>query len=107
MISKIIILSYILIAVYNVNMEVLCMGTSSTKVKNKAFQAVQIRTNIRFKNEISYSTLAEIFKNPSLFNNEKHLKYFLAFFESCYPSLIKKFMKEQNISRKEVMTIFK
>lgn len=74
--------------------------------KNKASQAVQVRTNIRFKNEISYFTLAKIFKNPSLFNNEKHLKYFLAFFESCYPSLIKKFMEEQNISRKEIMTIF-
>lgn len=34
------------------------------------------------------------------------MERFLDFFEECYPSLIKKFMAEQNISREEILAIF-
>lgn len=73
---------------------------------SRASQAVQVRTNIRFKDEISYITLKNVFKDASLFNKEQHMKYFLAFFEECYPSLIKKFMAEQNITRNEILSVF-
>lgn len=73
---------------------------------NRASQAVQVRTNIRFREEISYVTLKNIFKDVSLYDKEQHMKYFLAFFEECYPSLIKKFMAEQNISRDEILSVF-
>ena len=73
---------------------------------NRASQAVQVRTNIRFKDEISYITLKNVFKDVSLYNKEQHMKYFLAFFEECYPSLIKKFMAEQNISKDEILSVF-
>ena len=73
---------------------------------NRASQAVQVRTNIRFKDEISYITLKNVFKDASLYNKEQHMKYFLAFFEECYPSLIKKFMAEQNITKDEILSVF-
>jgi len=73
---------------------------------NKASLAVQVRTNIRFEKEISYSELCSVFKDISLFNYEIHLNYFLSFFETCYPSLIKKFMVEQNISREQILAVF-
>ena len=73
---------------------------------NRASQAVQVRTNIRFKDEISYITLKNVFKDVSLYNKEQHMKYFLAFFEECYPSLIKKFMAEQNITQDEILSVF-
>ena len=73
---------------------------------NRASEAVQVRTNIRFKDEISYITLKNVFKDVSLYNKEQHMKYFLAFFEECYPSLIKKFMAEQNISKDEILSVF-
>ena len=73
---------------------------------NRASQAVQVRTNIRFKDEISYITLKNVFKDVSLYNKEQHMKYFLAFFEECYPSLIKKFMAEQNITKDEILSVF-
>ena len=73
---------------------------------NRASQAVQVRTNIRFKDEISYITLKNVFKDVSLYNKEQHMKYFLAFFEECYPSLIKKFIAEQNITKDEILSVF-
>ena len=73
---------------------------------NRASEAVQVRTNIRFKDEISYITLKNVFKDVSLYNKEQYMKYFLAFFEECYPSLIKKFMAEQNISKDEILSVF-
>ena len=73
---------------------------------NRASQAVQVRTNIRFKDEISYITLKNVFKDVSLYNKEQHMKYFLAFFEECYPSLIKKFMAEQNLTKDEILSVF-
>ena len=73
---------------------------------NRASEAVQVRTNIRFKDEISYITLKNVFKDVSLYNKEQHMKYFLAFFEDCYPSLIKRFMAEQNITKDEILSVF-
>lgn len=72
---------------------------------NKASFAVQVRTNIRFKDGITYKVLSSIFKDVSLFEYDVHVGYFLAFFESCYPSLIKKFMAEQNITRDQVLAV--
>lgn len=89
----------------SVNQFVLDAVFESMKL-NKASQAVQVRTNIRFKDEISYITLKNIFKDVTLYDREKYMKYFLAFFEECYPSLIKKFMAEQNISRSEILSVF-
>jgi hypothetical protein len=72
----------------------------------RASLACQVRTNIRFGHEISYQTLTKIFKNELPYNKEKHLRYFLGFFEECSPALIKKFMEEQSISRDEIIGIF-
>ncbi len=76
-------------------------------IKYRASLACQVRTNIRFGHEISYQTLTKIFKNELPYNKEEHLRYFLGFFEECYPALIKKYMKEQSISRNEIIGIFK
>ena len=76
------------------------------KLENKASLACQVRTNTRFRDEISYKELADIFKNKVIYDENKYRKYLLAFFEMCYPSLIKKFMVEQNITRNEILNIF-
>lgn len=60
---------------------------------NKASLACQVRANIRCVNEMKYPAMVTIFKNDELYNKEKHERYFLGFFEECYPSLIKRFMK--------------
>lgn len=71
---------------------------------NKYAVACQVRTNIRFNDELPYQVLVQIFKNKQLYKHYK--KYVLSFFEECYPSLIKKMMQEQNVDRKEVIDIF-
>ena len=68
--------------------------------------ACQVRAAIRFNEEFPYQMFADIFKENIEYQNELHQKYFLAFFEECYPALIKKFMKEQNISRTQIMKLF-
>lgn len=85
------------------------MGTVDTLDKkmesNKASLAVQVMTNIRFRNIMTYEVISSIFKDISLFDYEVHVGYFLAFFESCYPSLIKKFMVEQGITRSQILAV--
>lgn len=68
--------------------------------------ACQVRSSIRFKNALPYQTFVDIFKGNIKYNEYEHRKYFLAFFEECYPSLIKDFMAEQNITRKEILSVF-
>lgn len=74
-------------------------------MKNRASLACQVRTNIRFDEEISYKILTDIFKNKLPYDSKLHQIYLLAFFEGCYPSLIKKYMFEQQISRDEILII--
>ena len=75
-------------------------------IKYRASLTCQVRTNIRVRNEISYQTLAKIFKKELPYDQNRHLRYFLGFFEECYPSIIKGFMAEQNVSRDEIINIF-
>lgn len=69
----------------------------------KASLACQVRTNIRCKNEMSYQTLTQILKKEIPYEANKHQKYLLGFFEECYPSLVKKYMLEQQISRNQIL----
>lgn len=73
---------------------------------NKASFVCQVRSNIRCANEMKYPAMVTIFKNDELYDKEKHERYFLGFFEECYPSLIKKFMQEQNIKREQILSVF-
>ncbi len=75
-------------------------------IKNKASLACQVRMNIRCKKDMSYQTLAKILRNELPYCKEDHQRYLLGFFEECYPSLMKKFMKEQSISRASIITLF-
>ena len=73
---------------------------------NKASLVCQVRSNIRCANEMKYPVMVTIFKNNELYDKEKHERYFLGFFEECYPSLIKRFMQEQNIKREQILSVF-
>ena len=75
-------------------------------IKNRASLACQVCMNIRFKNEMSYQTLAKILRHEIPYCEEQHQRYLLGFFEECYPSLMKKFMKEQSISRASIINLF-
>lgn len=67
-------------------------------MENTVSLACQVCTNIRCKKEMSYQTLASIWKKEVLFHENVHQKYILGFFEAFYPFSIKKFMKEQSIT---------
>lgn len=69
--------------------------------------ACQVRSSIRFRDAMPYQMFAEIFKGNIAYNKDQHRERFLDFFEECYPSLIKEFMAEQNISREEILAIFR
>ena len=68
--------------------------------------ACQVRSAIRIKEELPYQIMAGIFKGEVEYVKEKHEQYFLAFFEMCRTNLIHKFMKEQDISRENILQIF-
>ena len=71
----------------------------------KATLACVVRTNLRFKHEISPQKLVDIFKGKE----KKCSPYFLylyGFFEECYPSLLHKFMQEQEITRQQILHVF-
>jgi hypothetical protein len=76
------------------------------KMDNKASLACQVRSNIRCVQEMKYQAMVTIFKNDELYNKEIHERYFLGFFEECYPKLIKKFMVEQDIKREQILSVF-
>ena len=79
-------------------------------IPNRAALTCQIRTNIRFKREITWQELKGLFKGTIPFDEEKHGRYIAAFFEECCPRssprIIKNFMMEQDISRDEILRIF-
>lgn len=74
-------------------------------LSDKISLAVEVRTNLRFLQKISVNEIRDIFKNPALYDALKHTKYFLSFFENCYPSLIKKFMFVHGITREEILFV--
>jgi hypothetical protein len=77
-----------------------------TTKKNQASLACQVRMNIRCGEEMSYQTLAQILRNKLPYSKDLHQRYVLGFFEECYPSLMKKFMKEQSLSRASIINLF-
>ena len=82
------------------------MHTMLDTIKNKASLACQVRMNIRCKKDMPYQTLVKILRNELPYCKEEHQRYLLGFFEECYPSLMKKFMKEQSISRASIINLF-
>lgn len=72
---------------------------------NAASQVCQIRMSIRCAKELPYSVLTDIFKKKVAISRENQ-NYLYGFFEECYPSLIKRYMIEQNITRDEILYIF-
>ena len=72
---------------------------------NAAAQICQIRMSIRCPKELSYTILTDIFKKKIMMKKEYH-NYLYGFFEECYPSLIKRYMVEQDITRDEILSIF-
>ena len=79
---------------------------ANTKYKYPASLACQVRSTIRIRDELPYEEMVKILKKEIPYNPELHQIYFLSFFEECYPSLIKKFMAEQNITREEILDMF-
>jgi hypothetical protein len=75
-------------------------------IENKASLACQVRMNIRCGTEMSYQTLTKILRNEIPYDEEVHQRYIFGFFDECYPSLMKKFMKEQSISRASIINLF-
>lgn len=67
--------------------------------------ACQVRMNIRCKKEMSYNVLTKIFKKEIPIKQE-HYRYLYGFFEECYPTLIKKYMSEQKISKAQILHIY-
>lgn len=67
--------------------------------------ACTVRTNIRFKNEISPQKLVGIFLGHE-HDLTPYRLYLYSFFEECYPSLIYKFMAEQGITKQQIMRVF-
>lgn len=74
-------------------------------VQYKASLACEVRANIRFMNTLRYSTFVDIFKGH-IKDLNPYKRYLYAFFEECYPSLIKKFMLEQGITREQILKVF-
>ena len=76
------------------------------KELSRTARAVWVRTNIRFMNTVSIDHLIDLLKTDTPPSEGKDLFYILAFFEEVYPSLMKKFMKEQSISRASIINLF-
>lgn len=74
-------------------------------ISNKASLACEVRAGIRFRENLPYQIFVDIFKGE-ITNIEKYRSNLYAFFEECYPSLIKKFMAEQVITREQIINIF-
>ena len=73
---------------------------------SKASLACEVRMNIRCGEIMTYQTLVKLLKKELPYIPEIHDRYLLGFFEECYPSLMKKFMTEHNISREEIISMF-
>jgi len=75
-------------------------------IKNVGSMACQVMTNIRCKKEISYQEMTDIFKQNVGYDSNVHDIYFIGFFEECRPNMIKQFMREQDITRNQIMNIY-
>lgn len=71
---------------------------------NRYAVACQVRTNLRIRKEIPYQRIIEIFKGIIML--EKYQSCMVSFFEEVKVPLFKKFMKEQNITREEVLSVY-
>lgn len=67
--------------------------------------ACQVRMNIRCKKEMSFYELTKIFKKQIPLE-KTHFRYLYGFFEECYPSLIKKYMHEQGLTKDQIIYIY-
>lgn len=73
---------------------------------SKISLAIQSCANMRSDKEISYITLTKLFKNEIPYEPQKYQTYLVDLFEEAFPTLLKKFMVEHNISRNEVLSLF-
>ena len=74
--------------------------------EHPASLACQVRAAIRIREELPYQTMAKIFKKEIPYDEKKHHRYMLGFFEECSCRLIKAFMSEQNITREQIIDIY-
>lgn len=71
----------------------------------RASLAVQVRMSIRCPVEMNYEELVGILKQRIAYNPKIHRRYILGFYEECSPHLMKAFMKEQQITREEIIEL--
>lgn len=86
------------------NAELALQNKERITEENRYAVACQVRTNLRFSKEIPYQRIIEIFKGLIPFY--KYELYLISFFEEVRIPLLKKFMKEQNITREEILKVF-
>ena len=75
-------------------------------VPYRASKGVEVMTNLRFSEPMTYQNLTKIFKKKISYDQKLHKGYLLAFFECVYPRLLKNYMAEQNISKQEILDVF-
>lgn len=66
--------------------------------------ACQVRASIRCLPEMPYQEMVLYFKKKKPLTKDNYA-YFIGFFEECSPRLVKAFMKEQNITRTEILSL--
>lgn len=78
-------------------------------IENRCALACQVMTNIRFRKEITWQELKGLFKGSIPYNATRHQAYLLDFFENncrfASSKYIKDFMKEQDISKENIISI--
>lgn len=75
-------------------------------MNDKFSKTCQILSSIRCTEIIPLEILAGIFHGNPDYRLKDYDVYLLGFFEECSPDLIHKFMKENSISREEILNIF-
>ncbi len=73
--------------------------------RKRAALVCQVRASIRCFPELPYQEIIAVFKGTRPLTSDIYC-YFYGFFEECSPRLIKRFMEEENISRKQIVAIF-
>lgn len=74
-------------------------------MENKIALAVEGATNIRVDPRISHQTLTAIFKGKIPYE-EKYERSLIEFFEEVYPKLMYAYMREQKISKEQILAIY-
>lgn len=69
-------------------------------------KACQVRSSIRCTKEIELDVLVGLFHKDNRYKIEDYDVYLYGFFEECYPDLIREFMKENSITRDEILNVF-